>query len=103
MRSGDLYWGVTAAAGERPYLVLTRTAAIEVLDRITVAPCSTRIRGIPTELPLGADDGLDHDSVAQLDSIMPVLKTSLHRRLGSIGADRHADLCERVAVAFGCD
>lgn len=103
MRSGDLYWGVTAAAGERPYLILTRSAAIEVLQRITVAPCSTRIRGIPTELPLGAEEGLDHNSVAQLDSIMPVLKTSLHRRLGTIGPARHAELCERVAIAFGCD
>lgn len=103
MRSGDVYWGVTAAAGERPYLILTRTAAIGVLHRITVAPCSTRIRGIPTELPLGVQDGLDHDSVAQLDSIMPVLKSSLHRRLGTIGPDRHADLCERLAIAFGCE
>ncbi len=103
MRSGDLYWGVTAAAGERPYLVLTRTAAIEVLDRITVAPCSTRIRGIPTELALGAECGLDHESVAQLDSIMPVLKSSLHRYLGTIGPDGHTDLCSRLAITFGCD
>ena len=103
MRSGDLYWGVTAAAGERPYLVLTRTAAIEVLDRITVAPCSTRIRDIPTELPLGADCDLEHDSVAQPDSIMPTLKSSLHRRLGTLGPDGHAELCTRLAIAFGCD
>lgn len=103
MRSGDVYWGVTTAAGERPYLVLTRTAAIPVLHRITVAPCSTTIRGIPTELPLGAAEGLDHDSVAQLDSIMPVLKSSLHRQLGTIGPDRHHELCRRVAVAFGCE
>jgi len=103
VRTGDLYWGVTSAAGDRPYLVLTRTAAIEVLDRITVAPCSTRIRGIPTELPVGAESGLDHDSVAQLDSIMPALKTSLHRHLGNIGPDGHADLCARLAIAFGCD
>lgn len=103
MRSGDLYWGVTTAAGERPYLVLTRTAAIAVLHRITVAPCTTTIRGIPTELPLGPEEGLDHDSVAQLDAVMPALKTSLHRRLGTIGPDRHAELCRRVAVAFGCE
>lgn len=103
MRSGDVYWGTTTAAGERPYLVLTRTAAIAVLDRITVAPCSTRIRGIPTELPLGAEDGLEHESVAQLDSILPVLKTSLHRHLGTIGPERHVELCNRLAIAFGCD
>ncbi|MGI8937157.1 MAG: type II toxin-antitoxin system PemK/MazF family toxin [Iamia sp.] len=102
MRAGDLYWGVTCAAGERPYLILTRTAAIEVLDRITVAPCSTRIRGIPTELPLGSDAGLDHESVAQLDSIMPVMKASLHHRLGRIGPDGHAELCDCLALAFGC-
>ena len=103
MRSGDLYWGVTTAAGERPYLVLTRTAAIPVLDRITVAPCTTRIRGIPTELPVGAEEGLDHESVAQLDSILPVHKSSLHRRLGAIGPAAHSDLCHRLAIAFGCE
>ena len=103
MRSGDVYWGVTGAAGERPYLVLTRTAAIAVLDRITVAPCSTSIRGIPTELPLGREAGLDHESVAQLDSIMPAMKASLHRHLGNIGPEGHADLCARLGLTFGCD
>lgn len=103
MKSGDVYWGVTTAAGERPYLVITRTAAIAVLERITVVPCSTRIRGIPTELPLGREVGLDHDSVAQLDSVMPAMKTSLHRQLGTLGPDAHADLCRRLAIAFGCD
>lgn len=98
-----MYWGVTTAAGERPYVVLTRSAAIPVLDRITVAPCSTRIRGIPTELPLGAEVGLVHESVAQLDSIMPTLKSSLHRRLGTLGPDAHAELCRRLAIAFGCE
>ena len=103
MRAGDLYWGVTAAAGERPYLVLTRTAAISVLDRITVAPCSTRVRGIPTELPLGSDEGLDQESVAQLDSILPAMKSSLHRPMGALGPAKHAELCDRIAIAFGCD
>ncbi len=103
MKSGDVYWGVTAAAGERPYLVVTRSAAIPVLQRITVVPCSTRIRGIPTELPLGPEVGLDRESVAQLDSIMPALKSSLHRHLGTLSPDAHADLCRRLAIAFGCD
>jgi mRNA interferase MazF len=103
VRSGDIYWGATTAAGERPYLVVTRTAAIPVLQRITVVPCSTRVRGIPTELPLGPEVGLDRESVAQLDSIMPALKSSLHRHLGTLGPDAHADLCRRLAIAFGCD
>lgn len=103
MRAGDLFWGVTTAAGERPYLVLTRTVAIDVLDRITVAPCSTRIRGIPTELALGPEVGLEQESVAQLDSIMPVMKASLHRHVGAIGPDRRAELCSRLAIAFDCD
>ena len=83
--------------------MLTRTAAIAVLERITVAPCSTRIRGIPTELPLGTAEGLAHNTVAQLDSIMPALKASLHRYLGTIGPNRQSELCERLAIAFGCD
>jgi len=102
VRSGDVYWGVTAAAGERPYLILSRSA-VTVLDRITVVPCSTRIRGIPTELPLGPEAGLDHESVAQLDSIMPALKSSMHRRLGTLGPDAHAELCRCLAIAFGCN
>ena len=87
----------------RPALVLTRGSAIHYLNAITVAPITRTIRGIPTEIALGVDEGLKSPSVANLDSIQTVRASRLGRYLGSIPASRRAEVREAVLFALGLE
>jgi mRNA interferase MazF len=86
----------------RPFLVITRNSAISVLSRITLAPISTTIRSIPTEVPLGVDDGLYTDCVATFDNLVVGPKSALVRRLGSIPPSRASAICAALNAAFDC-
>src|SRR5680860_1669414 len=57
VRRGEIWWAEVPEAGRRPLLVMTRDAAIPVLNSVLVAPVTRTIRGIPTELALSPDDG----------------------------------------------
>lgn len=75
MRRGEVYWAaLPEGLGRRPVVVLTRTTAIPVLTKIVVAPITRTVRGIPTEVPVGDQEGLREDSVINLDDINTVLK-----------------------------
>lgn len=66
----EIYWAnLDAPAGRRPICVLTRDAAIAVLNSVTIAPLTRTIRGISTEVRLGPDDGLPEDCVVNCDSV----------------------------------
>ena len=99
---GDVWWGEAPDAKGRPYLVLTRDEAIPVLRTILVAPVTRRIRGIPTEVPLGATEGLPTECVATMDAILPFPKAMLTRRLGTIGPARVGELCGAVRATVDC-
>ena len=64
----------------RPVLVLTRELVRPHLSRVTVAPITSRIRGLTTEVPVGVANGLDKDSVISLDNIQTVFRSELLRR-----------------------
>ena len=83
-----MWWGETPDAKGRPYLVVSRDAANEVMRRVLVAPVTTRVRDLPSELALGASEGLPVESVASFDNIRPFPKAMLVRRLGSLGPRR---------------
>jgi mRNA interferase MazF len=87
----------------RPALVLTRGSAIPYLNAITVAPVTRTIRGIPTEIALGVDEGLKSPAVANLDGIQTVRASRLGRYLGSIPASRRAEVRAAVLFALGLD
>jgi mRNA interferase MazF len=99
---GELWWGEAPDAKARPYLVLTRDEAIPVLRTILVAPVTRTIRGIPTEVPLGAEEGLPSDAVASMDNVLPFPKSLLVRRLGSLAPDRRGEPCEALRAATDC-
>ncbi len=89
MRRGEIWWAELAApAGRRPVLLLSRNEAYAVRELVTVAPVTTRIRGIPSELPLGPEDGLPKACVVNLDTITTIAKASLRERLTSLGAEK---------------
>ncbi len=86
----------------RPALVVTRDEAILVLNNVVVAPVTSTIRRIPTNLPLGTDEGIDHDSVASFDNLASVPKSVLTTRLGSLGAHRRLELCAALDALADC-
>jgi mRNA interferase MazF len=66
--------GETPSEKGRPFLVVCRDATNAVMQRVLVAPVSTRIRGVPSELPVGTDEGLPRPSVASFDNVRPFPK-----------------------------
>jgi mRNA interferase MazF len=99
---GELWWGETPEEKGRPFLVVSRDAANAVMQRVLVAPVTTRRRGVPSELPLGPGEGLPHESVASFDNLRPFPKALLVRRLGAVGADRRHLLCAVAAATLDC-
>lgn len=97
---GDIWWAESEGQ-RRPVLVVTRSEAIPVLNRILVAPVTRTIRGIPTEVLLGSEDGLPETSVASFDNLQPVPKSFLTSRLGSIWHRRH-EICSALEALSDC-
>lgn len=95
---GDIWWAESEDK-VRPVLVVTRSEVVPLLEAIMVAPITRTIRGIPTEVPLDASDGLPHDCVASFDNLVLVRKSHLTRCVGSISHRRHEVCAALVAVA----
>ena len=88
---------------ERPVLILTRGGAIPYLSRVTVAPITSTIRGVPSEVTLGVEDGMRQPCAANLHNIMTVAQTNVGRRLAQLGPSRMREVCAALAFALGCD
>ena len=87
----------------RPVLVLTRSSAIGYLSRVTVAPISSAIRGVPSELKLGPEDGMKQPCAVNLHNLVTVPKAGLGRRVAQLGEERMDAVCAALAFALGCD
>lgn len=88
---------------ERPVLILTRGSAIPYLSRVTVAPITSTIRGVPSEVALGIEDGMQQPCAANLHNVLTVGQQGLGRRLGQLGPRRMREVCAALAFALGCD
>jgi mRNA interferase MazF len=84
----------------RPVLVLTRDIVRPHLSRVTVAPITTTVRGLSTEVRVGPANGLDHDSVVSCDNVVTVPADALGRQLGFLLADQEPALNEAIRTAF---
>jgi len=87
----------------RPVLILTREVVRPHLTRVTVAPITSSIRGLSTEVPVGPANGLDHDSVVSCDNIVTVPFSALGRQLGFLLTEQEATLAEAIRAAFDLD
>lgn len=103
MKRGDICWAQLPEAGRRPVLVLTRSQAIPVLRDVLVAPLTTTIRGIPTEVRLGRDDGVPAECVVSLDNLQPTERILLGDPITSLSGPRMHEVCRALAIATGCD
>ena len=84
----------------RPVLVLTREAVRPYLTRVTVAPITSTIRGLSTEVPVGRRNGLDHTSVVSCDNIVTVPAATLGRHVGYLLVSQEPELAEAIQAAF---
>lgn len=99
---GELWWGESPDDKGRPYLVVSRDAANAVMQRVLVAPVTSRARGVPSELAVGPGEGLPIASVASFDNLRPFPKSMLVRRLGALAATRRHELCAVAAATLDC-
>jgi mRNA interferase MazF len=88
---------------KRPALVLTRDSAIAVLTRVTVAPITTTVRGIPSEVVLTVDDGMKATCAVNLDNVATIPQRVLGRRVAQLGPERMREVCAALSFAVGCD
>jgi mRNA interferase MazF len=102
-RRGELWWCEPPDIGRRPVVVLSRDAAIPRLRRALVAPCTTTIRELPSEVPLEpGEDPIPRRSAVNLDSVESVSVSLLVERLGRISDARLREICAALAVATDC-
>jgi mRNA interferase MazF len=87
----------------RPVLILSRQDVIGLIDTVIVAPITTTIYGIPSEVIVGIDQGLKHDSAVNLDHIQTVYASRLKRYIGSLDCRMMAEICLALRIATGCD
>jgi mRNA interferase MazF len=98
---GEIWWA-EAEDKRRPVLVVTRSEVVEVLTSIVVAPVTRTIRDIPTEVPLGPDQGLREECVANFDSLQSVRRSSLTRRIGALGDGERDGICAALRALADC-
>jgi mRNA interferase MazF len=87
----------------RPVLVLTRELVVPYLTRVTVAPITTTVRGLSTEVPVGLRNGLAEPSVISCDNIVTVPKSTLQRQIGALLPAQEAALTAAIHAAFDLD
>ncbi len=84
----------------RPVLVLTRELVRPHLTRVTVAPITSTVRGLSTEISVGTANGLEQASVVSCDNIVTVPKDTIGRQVGYLLLSQEAELSEAVRLAF---
>ncbi len=85
---------------ERPVLILTRELVRPHLARVTVAPITTTVRGLSTEVRVGVANGLEQESVVSCDNVLTVPASTLGRRIGHLLPAQELELAESIRAAF---
>lgn len=102
-RRGEVWWCEPPEIGRRPVVVLSRDAAIPRLRRALVAPCTTTIRGLASEVVMEPDvDPVPRRSAVNLDSVESVSVGLLIERIGRVSESRMREICEALEVATDC-
>lgn len=103
-RRAEVWWCELPHIGSRPVVTVSRDQAIVGLRRVMIAPCTTNVRGLPSEVLLepGADP-VPLRCVANLDSVESVSVASLTERIGALDITKRIELCRAIHVATGCD
>ena len=104
MNQGDVYWyRFRQPDKQRPVLILTRPSAVSFLSSVTVAPLTTTIRGIPTEVILTPEDGVQSACAVNLDNIQTIPKTHLGAFITHLSPEKMRDVHQAITFALGFD
>ena len=102
MSRGEMWWAQSPSRKRRPYLILTRQAAIPVLNAVVAVPATRTVRGIPTEVSLDADDGMPEPCALSFDNLAAMPKSMLVERICRLGPERMSQVCAAMRAATGC-
>jgi mRNA interferase MazF len=88
---------------ERPVLVLTRDSAIAYLASVTVAPVTSKVRDVPSQVVLTEQDGMKMRCAVNLHNTITVAKDRLGKRVAQLPSARMSEICAALRFALGCD
>ena len=104
MNRGDVCWYLFKAPDKRrPVLILTRDSAIGVLNSVTIAPITSIIRSIPTEVILTEADGLPSTCAANFDNVQTVPKTNIGTRIARLTSRKMREAAMAISFALALD
>lgn len=104
MERGEVRWYTFAEPDKsRPVLVLTRNSAIRYLNAITIAPITTTIRDVPSEVRLSSDDGLMTDCAANFYNLQTIPKSRLGAWITTLSPERMVEVDQAIQFALGID
>ena len=104
MNQGDVYWYTFKEPDKRrPVVILTRDSAISYLTSLTIAPITTTIRSIPSEVVLSAADGLLTDCAANCDNLQTIAKAKLGAYITHLAPEKLRELRDATGFALGFD
>jgi mRNA interferase MazF len=99
---GEVWWADIPGDKLRPVVILTRERFIERLHAVIVAPCTTMVRDIPTEVVLDIADGMPRRCAANFDNVFTIGRARLRTRIAQLPADRLDQVCLAYRFAVGC-
>jgi mRNA interferase MazF len=88
---------------KRPVVVLTRDSAVGYLSTVTVAPITSAIRGVPSEVVLNEEDGMKAPCAVNLHNAVTVSQHRLGRRMAQLSSLRMIEICAALRFSLGCD
>jgi mRNA interferase MazF len=101
---GDVrHYSFAAPDKKRPVVVLTRSSAIAYLLTVTVAPITSSIRGVPSEIVLNEEDGMKAPCAVNLHNTVTVAQNHLGERVAHLSALRMNEICAALHFSLGCD
>jgi len=104
VRRGEIWWAeLEPPAGRRPVVLLSRNEAYGVRSLVVVAPVTTRMRRISSEVYLGTDDGMPQDCVANLDTITTIPKDCLQSRITTLSVKKLMEVEAAIRFALGLE
>lgn len=102
MHRGEVWWADVPGDKRRPVLILTRERFVTRLGAVLVAPLTSNVRGIATEVELTAEDGLGERCAANFDNVFTLSKSRFVDRICRLGEERLEQVCAAYRFAAGC-
>lgn len=102
MHRAEVWWAdLPPPVGRRPVVLVSREKAVQVRSAVIAAQVTTKVRGIPTEVPLGPEEGLPKPCVVNADVLLTIEKGRLTERAGELGREKSRALDEALRFALG--